>query len=444
MSTMSTSSSLNQTCLSYPGWQDDKAAAEKIFVEHSLYDALMREKIRAMRTKQTLHEVGRSQVPPLRKLDSELFSYEGWESDKKDAEKRLVGDCSVLQLGSYDVVFDKMKKKQSLTSDRSSIPCLRDLDEAKARFTYPEWQQDVSTAEQLFVEYVSPSRFYEKLDAMKNKQRLYQNDRSHPEIVALANYNFTYDTWEADRQEFLDRHTGDCTLFQLGITCSFLLQKMEKKQQLHEDRASIAVLKSLDSFQFTYPDWQTDKKAAEGYYTDFSSFDRFQDKVVAMRNKQRLFEGDRSHPDIVALDSLLFSYHGWQADKETVLKRHTGDCTVLQLGSFHAAFQKMKKKQKLYEVQKSQALALDSLLPDIMASISSIHRISAQGDSHCSSAPEKKCVVCLDHIPTHALIPCGHLILCGGCAPNFDKPEGPPAACPLCRKNAMAVTRIFA
>ena len=443
MSSMASSSSLNQVCLSYPGWQDDKAAAERIFVEHSLYDALMREKILAMKTKQQLHEVGRSHVPPLCMLDSELFSYEGWESDKEDAEKRLMGDCSVLQLGSYNMAYDKMKKKQSLLSrDRSSIHCLKDLDDAKTQFSYPGWQQDVSAAENIYVEYVTPDRFYEKLEAMKNKQRLHQNDRSHPEIVALSEAHFTYDSWEADHQEFMERHIGDCTLFQLGITCSFLFQKMQKKQKLHQDRGSIAVMKSLDSFSFTYPDWESDKKAAEGYYTDFSILDRFQDKVVAMRNKQRLYDGDRNHPDIVELDSLICSYPGWQADKSDVEKRHTGDCTVLQLGSFHTALRKMKKKQKLHEVRKTQSMALDALLPDVMVSNAFVHKVAAEGNI-CRVASNKKCIVCLEHQPTHALIPCGHLILCGGCAPNFERPEDPQSSCPLCRKSVMAVTRIF-
>ena len=47
-----------------------------------------------------------------------------------------------------------------------------------------------------------------------------------------------------------------------------------------------------------------------------------------------------------------------------------------------------------------------------------------------------ECVVCLDDEQTHALIPCGHLALCGSCA--ADRSE-----CPLCRVPCTGTLRIY-
>ncbi|CAB9529410.1 expressed unknown protein [Seminavis robusta] len=445
------SPSLQQLGLNYPGWEADKAAAEKIFVEHSLYDVLMQEKIIGMRRKQRLHETGddRSQIPHLHTLDSTMFTYQGWQTDKEDAEKRLVGDCSVLQLGSYHNKYNQMKKKESLSSgDRSNIDCLREMD--NTHLSYPGWQRDVEIAEQIYVQYVTPVRFYEKLHAMQNKQRLMEGDRSHPDIAAMDKARFTYQGWEVDQKELMDRHTGDCTLFQLGITCSFLFSKMQKKQQMHEDRASIPVLKSLDDYQFTYLGWETDKQTAEGYFTDFSTLDRFQDKVVAMRNKQKLLvDGDRSHPDLVALDSVQFTYPGWHQDTQSLEKRHTGDCTVLQLGSFHSTFKKMKKKQKLFETRGTGNTCSSSLEPTVNDRIMALveQQQTGPGDDDDLDKRDKKCVVCLEKEPVCAFIPCGHLCVCSGCVPCFERAaeaKSGELTCPLCRKSAISVTRIFA
>lgn len=112
-----------------------------------------------MRTKQRLHEGDRSH-PHLRTLDATFFDYKGWVADKEEAERRLIGDCSVLQLGSYNAFYQKMIKKQTLASDRSSIPCLRELDSAK--LTYPGWLEDKAAAVKIFTDYLTPTRFYEK------------------------------------------------------------------------------------------------------------------------------------------------------------------------------------------------------------------------------------------------------------------------------------------
>lgn len=83
-----------------------------------------------LKIKQMLHEGDRTH-PDIMELDNSQFDYDGWEEDKKEAERRLCGDCSLLHVGhlGFDECFQKMKKRQALHGGhRSSIQCLRDLD----------------------------------------------------------------------------------------------------------------------------------------------------------------------------------------------------------------------------------------------------------------------------------------------------------------------------
>ena len=60
-----------------------------------------------------------------------------------------------------------------------------------------------------------------------------------------------------------------------------------------------------------------------------------------------------------------------------------------------------------------------------------------QGEKSESS----ECVVCFDQRVTHAVIPCGHLVLCSECANMIMGQEG--RQCPVCRQPAREATRIF-
>lgn len=442
--------------LTYPGYEDDKALAEKIYAEYPNRERF-EQKVAAMKHKQRLFEGDRSH-PDVQLLDNTTFTYKGWEADKDEAERRLTGDCTVLQLGSYKSLLLRMKKTEALYSNRGSIDCLQELDSID--FSYPGWQIDKTNAEKIFTDYPTTHRFQEKVTTMKNKQRLYNGDRSHPVIVALDETIFTYPEWEEDRKEAEKRHCGDCTLFQLGVSCNFLYDKMVKKQRMHENREHVAVLKELDSIDFSYPGWEKDKQVAEQYFAEFSTTDRFYDKVTAMKNKQRLYNGDQSHPEIAALDSIQFTYEGWEEDKVEAVRRHTGDCTVLQLGSFDVILEKMKKRQGLNDNRTTveDLVGLDAMLPctsdscskksspmgPITASLAANIDIAAGDWEQPLSKRDRLCVVCLDHEPSFAFIPCGHLCICSGCVSEFDSStEGRDLNCPICRKCALCVTRIF-
>lgn len=49
---------------------------------------------------------------------------------------------------------------------------------------------------------------------------------------------------------------------------------------------------------------------------------------------------------------------------------------------------------------------------------------------------DNACVICLQAQASHALVPCGHLVLCEACSRTVDK-------CPLCRAKSEGMLRIF-
>jgi len=51
---------------------------------------------------------------------------------------------------------------------------------------------------------------------------------------------------------------------------------------------------------------------------------------------------------------------------------------------------------------------------------------------------EDICVVCRDGLRTHALIPCGHKVLCADCLSELD-----PQRCPICNSNYTSFLRIW-
>lgn len=51
---------------------------------------------------------------------------------------------------------------------------------------------------------------------------------------------------------------------------------------------------------------------------------------------------------------------------------------------------------------------------------------------------EEICIVCRDGLRTHALIPCGHKVLCADCIPRLEQER-----CPLCNNNFTSYLRIW-
>jgi len=463
--------------LTYPGWQIDREHAKKLLMESSNSSAdLFHRKLTAMKNKQRLLVDQDRSHPDLKALDECTFTYPGWQLDRAECEKRHVGDCNLLHVGSLGVhdLLQKMGRKESLFANRASVAALRDLDSQE--FDYDGWQTDKAQAETYYVEYAcscssadvsTDDCFSHKVRGMQNKQRLHEGDRSHPDIVALDSVEFNYPGHDEDREEALRRHTGDCKSFHMGGFLAHLSQ-MKKKQQMHDDRSSLPGLQELDNMQLTYPGCDADKALCEKYFVDYSTQSTmgiFHRKLAAMTIKQQLYEGDRqSDPNIRVLDTTHFSYDGWEEDKKQAERRLTSDCVLLHMGSigFNDAFSKMIQKQAAHDDRAHSttaplyfndlAITLNdsggsTFAPPITSANASVRTLSysllsagRNEKSVTEAMAENNCVVCLDQRVTHAYIPCGHLCACSDCVTNYDSASD---RCPLCRERSYCVTKIY-
>lgn len=52
---------------------------------------------------------------------------------------------------------------------------------------------------------------------------------------------------------------------------------------------------------------------------------------------------------------------------------------------------------------------------------------------------EETCVVCLSNVPTHAFMPCKHVVVCQGCAFRYNKKEVKKNGCYMCHQQAELV-----
>ena len=106
----------------------------------------------------------------------------------------------------------------------------------------------------------------------------------------------------------------------------------------------------------SYPGWEKDKEVAEQYFAIGSNTgpgSLFYKKIEAMKCKEKLHNGDRTHPDIMLLDSAEFTYPDSSKDREDCEKCHIGDCSSIYLGAFQQKFQLMCRRQAIHSDRQS-------------------------------------------------------------------------------------------
>lgn len=62
-------------------------------------------------------------------------------------------------------------------------------------------------------------------------------------------------------------------------------------------------------------------------------------------------------------------------------------------------------------------------------------------DTKCENDGENGCVICYENKRIYCFVPCGHHIVCGGCAKSIH--ESTNRICPLCRKKYTNIIKIF-
>ena len=118
---------------------------------------------------------------------------------------------------------------------------------------------------------------------------------------------------------------------------------------------------------------------------------------------------------------------------------------------------KKKKQTKMGSVDDDEPLPLPSICEDTVAcdlaelnsgDLERMRALDGEGEqssvrppvASSSVASALACVVCFHRASEYALIPCGHRCLCCECYGSFERED---AACPMCRKPAVMVVKIF-
>jgi hypothetical protein len=145
---------------------------------------------------------------------------------------------------------------------------------------------------------------------MRDKQRVHSGDRSHPDLQALdaLSKTLSYSGWTEDVSKVKAYHWK-------GTFIRDALGNMRRKQREHSGDRSHPVTRALDALsptlscpgsQLSYPGWQAD--VAEVAQCTRGSLIFYNDRMwmralERMRERQRVHSGDRSHPNLQALDT---------------------------------------------------------------------------------------------------------------------------------------------
>ena len=176
--------------------------------------------------------------------------------------------------------------------------------------------------------------------------------------------------------------------------------------------------------------------------------------VHKLNEKQRAFEGDRSHPRLVSLDRLseTLSYPGWAQDVENCEEAHfqnyyydpktsTGSENIggdIDDVYFQSKLEGLLNRQQLY----FGTLTTQDENDAAGAACSAQHKITGL------LGP---CVICGERGKTHLFDPCGHLCACQSCADTVMRQSlsstssGVSAlpSCPVCRVPSHKVIRVY-
>ncbi|KAL7498896.1 hypothetical protein ACHAWT_008586 [Skeletonema menzelii] len=234
--------------------------------------------------------------------------------------------------------------------DRSH-PNLKLVDKLKRKLTYDGHKNDLKELEQ--AHFGRGRSFDNILRRVREKEKMSKGDRSHPNLVRLDKLmkNVTYDGWRDDFRKAEHKHLHHPFIF------DSVLKEIERKQKISIGDRSDEELKVLDSLSLSYPGWKRDwQEAFRGYIQGFS-LDYLQ-IIFCLNEKQRMHNGDRSHPRLVALDTLQLSYPGWEKDVKKYEKRHT--CSQLRFG-FLGETEARKEIEILKCKQKSYCYGVDDL-----------------------------------------------------------------------------------
>jgi hypothetical protein len=319
-----------------------------------------------------------------------------------------------------------MKNKEMVHLGHRSHPDLMRLDKLKPSLSYPGWKADFNDAEET---HVSDRGFFkDQYHKLTERQRMHDGNRTHRRLVELDSLSWSYTGWEEDFRKAEEAHVDyEGAYGYPGF--SEILQMMKKKQMVHLGHRSHRDLMRLDVLKpsLSYPGWEADFNDAEETHMSYRGY--FKDQYHKLTERQRMHDGNRSHRRLVDLDSLSWSYTGWEEDFRTAEEAHVKYEGGDGYPGFSKILQKMRIMQQLFdEIRPGPTSNLSSNLPQQTMQVQSTTSQSDAGVS-CMAAPK-----------SHAFVPCGHLCACKACATeSFQRSN----LCPICRGRSQMVKQIF-
>mmetsp|Transcript_576 Transcript_576/g.1133 ORF Transcript_576/g.1133 Transcript_576/m.1133 type:complete len:436 (+) Transcript_576:96-1403(+) len=234
------------------------------------------------------------------------------------------------------------------SGDRSD-PYLKLIDgELGHNLTYEGHCEDLQRLEDAYLN----GHIYECDDLVfyvRESQRIHEGDRSHPRLVKLDALRelLTYDGWEDDFAAALVYHKKSVEDFLFEFRAS--VTGMKRRQSMSIGDHSHENLRFLHSLNLSFPGWKKGVEHAVNHHRDGHCVEYYKFTLV---EKQRMFKGVRSHPRLVALDSLRLTYPGWLEDTKEAERMHISSLIDYDEGIFHAYksyLRLISSKQRAYE-----------------------------------------------------------------------------------------------
>ena len=206
---------------------------------------------------------------------------------------------------------DEPDNEWMASGDRSD-PALQMIDnELVPTLTYDGYQDNIKELEAAFFGGGNMTCAFVNMQfKIREKQKMHEGDRTHPQLLQLDQLrcNLNYDGWEEDFRQaeethlesgFYESHQMDNDSFLNACT------KLERRQAMSDGDRSHPWLKKLDSLCLTFSGWETAlQKMTERYYIEGHDGYLLEHALYTLEERQRVHEGDRSSPRLVALDNL--------------------------------------------------------------------------------------------------------------------------------------------
>eukprot|EP00980_Cylindrotheca_fusiformis_P029785 scaffold23850_cov117-Cylindrotheca_fusiformis.AAC.1 len=437
------SGNFSNATFTYPGWEEDLKSIEEELHESMTYFGIHPVNLkdtnshRKMLNKQQLFD-GTSTDVNMRRLDAGEFTYPDFHSDRENIMNKF---REGLPIDSYMVVLEM---KQRAHNEDYSHPLLCEL--KLSTFTYDGWEDDMKEADRyLFDLDISTFDFGNRDDLtkrqlakMKKKQDIFDGRCSDCNLDILNSGAFTYPNFEKDRKELMEL-IDEKASFDEGVSV------IRMRQSVYEGNKTNRVLSSLRAGYFTYDGWQRDKKEVKKILLRDAPMAMFESaeskawrKLQGMENKQRVHDGCDPIGEI--LKSSLFTYQKFEADKASALGDYfEGLCIAEKVKS-------MLFQQEVYNGDRSHPI-LTAIDRAVVRGNGVVLQDVENRRPNFDRKGGKECVICMENQKTHAFVPCGHLALCENCAarPAYASTSSGNQLirCPICRKKSAMIMRVY-